>query len=158
MKDLRPKGHTFDMESDSTMDENTGTMYNTIKDASDWPHIYSAAWQRPQNIQRKSLRTIFSVKKNKESWKWRYGPHLNIIESVWDYMKREKHLGLHKSTEELGLVLQDVWVNLPAEFLQKLCASVPRIIDCFEGKGLSHQILIWCRFFFCSLTLHFVNW
>ncbi|MGH0124727.1 UNVERIFIED_CONTAM: hypothetical protein FKN15_019033 [Acipenser sinensis] len=63
-------------------------------------------------------------------------PDLNIIESVWDYMKREKQLRLPKSTEELWLVLQDVWANLPAEFLQKLCASVPRRIDAvLKAKG-----------------------
>ena len=47
-------------------------------------------------------------------------PDLNIIKSVWDYMKRETQLRLPKSTEELWLVLQDVWANLPADFLQKL--------------------------------------
>ncbi|MGH0128648.1 UNVERIFIED_CONTAM: hypothetical protein FKN15_035726 [Acipenser sinensis] len=63
-------------------------------------------------------------------------PDLNIIESVWDYMKREKQLRLPKSTEELWLVLQDVWANLPAEFLQKPCASVPRRIDAvLNAKG-----------------------
>lgn len=46
-------------------------------------------------------------------------PDLNI-ESVWDYMKREKHLRLPKSTE-LWLVLQDVWANLPVKFLQTVC-------------------------------------
>ncbi|MBN3274473.1 TCB2 transposase, partial [Polyodon spathula] len=63
-------------------------------------------------------------------------PDLNIIKSVWDYIKREKQLRLPKSTEELWLVLQDVWANLPAEFLQKLCASVPRRIDAvLKAKG-----------------------
>ena len=56
-------------------------------------------------------------------------PDLNIIESVWDYMKRQKDLRKPTSTEHLWLVLQDVWNNLPAEFLQKLCASLPRRID-----------------------------
>jgi transposase len=63
-------------------------------------------------------------------------PDLNIIESVWDYMKRKKHLRLPKSTEELWLVLQDVWANLPAKCLQILCASVPRRIDAvLKAKG-----------------------
>jgi transposase len=69
-------------------------------------------------------------------------PDLDTIKSVWDYMKREKHLRLPKSTEELWLVLQEVWPNLPAEFLQKLCASVLRRIDAvLKAKGV-HQILI----------------
>jgi len=49
-------------------------------------------------------------------------PDLNIIESVWDYMKRKKQLRLPKSTEELWLVLQDVWANLPSSF--KNCVQV----------------------------------
>ena len=55
-------------------------------------------------------------------------PDLNILESVWDYMKRQKDLRKPTSTEHLWLVLQDVWNNLPAEFLQKLFACVPRRI------------------------------
>src|SRR4029434_6967919 len=47
-------------------------------------------------------------------------PDLNIIESVWDYMKRQKDMREPTPTEDLWLVLQDVWNNLPAEFLQKL--------------------------------------
>lgn len=63
-------------------------------------------------------------------------PDLNIIESVWDFMKRQKDLRKPTSTEDLWLVLQDVWNNLPAEFLQKLCASVPRRIDAvLKAKG-----------------------
>lgn len=46
-------------------------------------------------------------------------PDLNIIESVWDYMRRRRDLRKPTSTEDLWLVLQDVWNNLPAEFLQK---------------------------------------
>ena len=62
-------------------------------------------------------------------------PDLNIMESVWDYMKRQKDLSQPTSTEHLWFVLQHVWNNRPAEFLQKLFVSVPR-------KGWSHQILI----------------
>ena len=63
-------------------------------------------------------------------------PDLNIIESVWDSMKRQKDLRQPTSTGDLWLVLQDVWNNLLAEFLQKLCASVPRIIDAvLKAKG-----------------------
>jgi transposase len=63
-------------------------------------------------------------------------PDLNIIESGWDYMKREKHLRLPKYTEELWLVLQDVWANLPAEFLQKQSASELRRFDAvLKAKG-----------------------
>lgn len=55
-------------------------------------------------------------------------PDLSIIESR-GYMKRQKDLRKPTSTEDLWLVLQDVWNNLPAEFLQKLCPSLPRRID-----------------------------
>ena len=54
-----------------------------------------------------------------------------------DYMKRQKDLRNPKSTEDLWLVLQDVWNNLPAEFLQKLCASVSGRIDAIlKAKGV----------------------
>ena len=63
-------------------------------------------------------------------------PDLNIIEFVWDSMKRQKYLRQPSSTGDLWLVLQDVWNNLPAEFLPKLCASVPRRIDAvLKAKG-----------------------
>ena len=63
-------------------------------------------------------------------------PDLSIIESVWDNMKRQKDLRKPTSTEDLWLLLQDVWNNLPADFLQKLCASVPRRIDAvLKAKG-----------------------
>ena len=61
---------------------------------------------------------------------------LNIIKSVRDYIKRQKDLRKPTSTEDLWLVLQDVWNNLPAQFLQKLCASVPRRSDAvLKAKG-----------------------
>lgn len=38
-------------------------------------------------------------------------------------------------------VLQDVWINLPAELLQKLCASVSRRVDAFfDGHTID---LVW---------------
>ena len=57
------------------------------------------------------------------------------MESVWDHMKRQKNLRQPTSTEHLWLVLQDVWNNLPAEFLQKLCAHEPRRIDAVFKAG-----------------------
>lgn len=85
-------------------------------------------------------------------------PDLNIIESVWDFMKRQKDLRKPTSTEDLWLVLQDVWNNLPAEFLQKLCASVPRRIDAvLKAKG--GHTKYWFDLDFSSVhSLHFVNW
>lgn len=38
--------------------------------------------------------------------------------SIWDYVKRQK-------TDKLLQVPKDAWNNLPAEYLEKLCASVP---------------------------------
>ena len=71
------------------------------------------------NIQRKILRTAKDIKNYLQRKEERgvlevmvwppQSPDLNIIESVWDYVKREKHLRLPKSTEELWLVPQDGW-------------------------------------------------
>lgn len=52
------------------------------------------------------------------------------MEYVWGYKKRQKGVRRITSTEDLWLVLQNVWNNsLPAEYLQKLCSSVSRRID-----------------------------
>lgn len=54
------------------------------------------------------------------------------------------------STEDVSLVLQDVWNNLPAEFLQKPCASVPSRSDAVMMTNGGHTKLILFRFLFCS--------
>ena len=62
------------------------------------------------------------------------------------------------STEDQWLVLQDVWNNLPAELLQKLCASVPRRIDAVL-KAKSGHTKCWFDLDFSSVrSLNFVNW
>lgn len=57
------------------------------------------------------------------------GPDLNITECVWDYMKRQNNGRKTPATEDLWSVLQNVWHNLPGEFLQNLCASLPKTIS-----------------------------
>lgn len=49
--------------------------------------------------------------------------NLNMMESVWDCMKREKTLRRLKSTEDLRQVLQEAENKLPKE-LEKLRTSV----------------------------------
>ena len=62
-------------------------------------------------------------------------PDLNIIKSVWDYMKRQMQLRQCKFTEELWKFLQDAWNNLPAKCLEKLCTGVLRRIGAvFKAK------------------------
>ncbi|MEQ2160387.1 hypothetical protein GOODEAATRI_033293 [Goodea atripinnis] len=61
-------------------------------------------------------------------------PDLNIMECVWDYMKK-RDVRKPTSTEDLWLVLKDVWSNGAAEFLQKLCASVTRIDAVLKAKS-----------------------
>lgn len=46
------------------------------------------------------------------------GSQLNSMESIWDYMKRQKQLRQSKSTEPWQ-VPQDALNNLPAKFLHK---------------------------------------
>ena len=70
----------------------------TTREAYDWPQPYSAAATTP-NIQTKSLRTIFNVKKDKKSPQ---SPDLNIIESLWDYMKGQKDLRKLSSTDDVS--------------------------------------------------------
>ncbi|MEQ2242695.1 hypothetical protein ILYODFUR_038667 [Ilyodon furcidens] len=61
-------------------------------------------------------------------------PDLNIMECVWDYMKK-RDVRKTTPTEDLWLVLKDVWSNGAAEVLQKLCASVPRIDAVLKAKS-----------------------
>jgi len=85
-------------------------------------------------------------------------PDLNIIECVWDYVKRQKDVRKPTSTEDLWLVLQDVWNNLSAEFLQELCASVPRRIDAIlKAKGGHTKYWFDLDFSFIH-SLHFNDW
>ncbi len=65
-------------------------------------------------------------------------PNLNIIESVRDYMKRLKDLRWPTCTKDLWLVLQDIWNNFSAKFLQKLCASIPRRTDAVSKAEGGH--------------------
>lgn len=67
---------------------------------------------------------------------------LNIIKYSWDYRKRQMDLRKPTSPEDLRLFLQNIWKNLPAEFLQKVCSVIPAS----QGVRWSHQILIWNRF------------
>ena len=50
-------------------------------------------------------------------------PGLNIMESVWDHVKRQKTLGQTQSTEELKQFLQDAGTTYLARTL-KICAKV----------------------------------
>lgn len=54
---------------------------------------------------------------------------LNIIKYAHDFIKRQGDLSNLTSTLELWQVLQDMWINLPAETLTKVCETVPRKTD-----------------------------
>lgn len=45
----------------------------------------------------------------------------NIMESVWNYMRRQKTLTQPRSTEELWRVLQGACNNQPAKYVEKVC-------------------------------------
>lgn len=53
-------------------------------------------------------------------------------------MKRQKDVRKSTPTEDPWLVLQEVWNNLPAEFLQKLCEGVLRGTDAFLKAERGH--------------------
>lgn len=44
---------------------------------------------------------------------------VNIMESVWEYVKRQKQLRQTKSTNELWQILHDAWKQQPAMYLDK---------------------------------------
>lgn len=77
---------------------------STIWEASDRSHIYSAEWQWPKKITASLKNNYFNSQE--EEWVLQQmaapqSPDLNIIKSVWDYMRR-----LPQSTEELWLSSQ----------------------------------------------------
>lgn len=113
------------------------------------PNLFCSRTTTP-NIQPMSLGTIFSQKKNKETWKWWFGqphqPDLNFFECAtwgdrrmhtrsviqspnwksvsprqglmyWIYERR------HHPSLDYSIVFQNVWNNVPAEFLQN-CVQV----------------------------------
>jgi transposase len=54
-------------------------------------------------------------------------PDLNIIEHVWRYMKQQLSMDAHhpQSVDELWERIQDIWLDTPLDFLQKLYESMP---------------------------------
>jgi hypothetical protein len=65
-------------------------------------------------------------------------PDLNIIEHVWAYMKRR--LGWYTerpdNLEDLWERVQEIWTNIPNDFLQKLYESMPkRLEEVIKHKG-----------------------
>ena len=63
-------------------------------------------------------------------------PNLNILESIWDHLEREKIEKQPKSGEELWAVLQNAWNNIPADVQQKLQDSIPKRIQAvLKQKG-----------------------
>lgn len=85
-------------------------------------------------------------------WPPPQSPDLNVSESVWEYSKKQKDLRQPTSTEDL----QDVWNNLTADFLQKLCAIVPKRTDAVL-RGKSGHTKYSFDLEFCSFSLHFDN-
>ena len=56
-------------------------------------------------------------------------PDLNIIENVWDIMKRRMRNSRPSTTEEMVQVIKDVWMSITPETIHNLVASLPRRIQ-----------------------------
>ena len=64
-------------------------------------------------------------------------PDMNIIEQVWTYMEQQKVKRAPANLQQLWEVLQDIWRNIPVDFIQKLYDSVPsRVSELYKAKGL----------------------
>ena len=55
-------------------------------------------------------------------------PDMNIIEQVWTYMEKVT-LHFPVNLQQLWEVLQDIWRNIPVDFIQRLYDSVPRRVN-----------------------------
>ena len=65
-------------------------------------------------------------------------PDLNPIETVWAYIKREldRYPNDPKDFDDLWERFQDIWVNIPFEFLHNLYSSMPeRRRQLYKAKG-----------------------
>ena len=60
----------------------------------------------------------------------------NPLENLWDYCSRKLQEVHHSNRNELWLNLQNIWSNIPPEFLIKLVHSVPRRLqEVIKNKG-----------------------
>lgn len=85
-----------------------------------------------KNLQSKKLEFLVVMVRSPQC------PDLKIIEHVGECMKRQTDMRKPTLTEDLWLVLLGFWKNLPATFLQKLFASVPRIINVVLNANGGH--------------------
>ena len=63
---------------------------------------------------------------------------MNIIEYVWDYLKRRvrKREIQPRNADELWLILEEEWYKLPIKLLKNLYNSMPRRIQTLKhAKG-----------------------
>ena len=67
---------------------------------------------------------------------------MNIIEQVWTYMEQEKVKRAPTKLQQLWEVLQDIWRNIPLDFIQKFYDSVPRHVnELCKAKGFHTKYL-----------------
>ena len=63
-------------------------------------------------------------------------PDLNIIDTVWDHLDRERNKRQPKSKEELWEVLKKAWYNISENYFRKLQGSLQkRVQDVLSAKG-----------------------
>lgn len=79
---------------------------------------------------------IYTVIKVLGMWKKMLQGNNNAIKNIGSNDWLQIYSAAEKLPQDLWLVLQEVWNNLPVKFLQKLCTSVPRRIDAvLKAKG-----------------------
>ena len=83
---------------------------------------------------------------------------MNIIEQVWTYMEKEKVKRAPVNMQQLWEVLQDIWRNIPVDFIQKLYDSFPRRVnEVCKAKGFHTKYWI-CYLPICwNNTIKFVE-
>ena len=63
-------------------------------------------------------------------------PDLNVIEHLWDYLKKKVKERRPTSRSTLVQVLTEEWNKLPPEFTRKLALSMPsRLSEVVKAKG-----------------------
>jgi transposase len=81
----------------------------------------------------------FINQSNINTMKWpAKSPDLNPMEHVWTYVRREldKYPEEPKTLKDLWDRVQEVWANIPINYLHSLYESMPRrIVSLYKNKG-----------------------
>lgn len=104
--------------------------------------------KQPKIIPPISFRSIFSLRRNTEPWKWQHGCN---IEFMWDCTKIQRCLSEPISTKDLWCLIQSTcWLPL-----KTVCKRSYKKRFCFEGKRMSLRRNFSTKWTFVEIFLYY---